>query len=76
MLIMIKFLSNTCLPWQMFYTTPLKAKVETENDRDPVDFINEVLTHTQAHFCLFDSLGTRIKVEVFYPGLSLRLQIH
>ncbi len=49
----------------MIYTTPLKEKVETVDNRDPVDFINEVISHAQAHFCLVESLGTRIKLEVF-----------
>ncbi len=48
----------------MIYTTPLKEKVEKENNRDVVDFINEVITHAQAHYCLVESLGTRIKFDV------------
>ncbi len=49
---------------QIFYTTALKEKVASADNKTPEQWINEVMTHVQAHYCLYDSLGTRVKIEV------------
>ncbi len=49
---------------QIFYTTSLKEKVEEKYNQTAEQWINDVMTHAQAHYCLYDSLGTRLKLAV------------